>query len=85
MTYRLVNHNPIWKGIQPKDKRKPGKRTNRNHGLLGRTVEADSNSYRESSLEFSNIITFSLIPLQRLTQTELRDEVPFRGEDCHNS
>lgn len=23
--------------------------------------------------------------LQKPTQTELRDEVPFRGEDCHNS
>ena len=85
LTFRLVTHNPIWKGIQPKDKRKLGMRTKRNHGLLGRTIEAESNSYRESSLEFSNIIIFSLIPLQRLTQTELRDEVPVRGEDCHNS
>ena len=76
---------PFGKEIQPKDKLKLGMRTNRNHGLLGRTIEAESNSYRESSLEFSNIITFSLIPLQRLTQTELRDEVPVRGEDCHNS
>lgn len=79
MTFRLTNHNPIWKGIQPKDKRKPGKRTKSNHGLLGRTIEAESNSYLESWLEYSNIITFSLIPLQRLTQTELRDEVPFKG------
>lgn len=31
------------------------------------------------------IIIFSPIPLQIPTQTELRDEVPFRGEDCHNS
>ena len=76
---------PFGKEIQPKDKRKLGMRTNRNHGLLGRTIEAESNSYRESSLEFSNIIIFSLIPLQRLSQTELRDEVPVRGEDCHNS
>jgi hypothetical protein len=57
--FKLVTHNPIWKGIQPKDKRKPGKRTNRNHGLLGRMIEAESNSYRESSLEFSNIVIFS--------------------------
>ena len=67
-------------GIHPNDKPKP-----RNHGLLGRTVEAKSNSYRGSSLEFSNITIFSPIPLRRLTQTELRDEVPVRGEDCHNS
>ena len=67
-------------GIQPNDKPKP-----RNHGLLGRTVAAKPNSYRESSLEFSIIIIFSPIPLQRPTQTELRDEVPVRGEDCHNS
>ena len=32
-------------------KPKPCKRTSRNYGLLGRTVEAKSNSYRESSLE----------------------------------
>ena len=53
MTLRIVTYNPIWKEFQPKDKRKPGKRINRNHGLLGRTIEAKSNSYRESSLEFS--------------------------------
>ena len=53
MTFRLVTHNPNWKEFQPKDKRKPGKRINRNHGLLGRTIEAKSNSYRESSLKFS--------------------------------
>jgi hypothetical protein len=76
---------PFGKEIQPKDKRKLGMRTKRNHGLLGRTIEAESNSYRESSLEFSNIIIFPLISLQRPTQTELRDEVPVRGEDCHNS
>ena len=29
-------------------------------------------------------ITFLPIPLQRPTQTKLRDEVPFRGWDCHN-
>jgi hypothetical protein len=34
MTYRLVTHNPIWKGIQPKDKLRPCKRTNRNHGRV---------------------------------------------------
>jgi hypothetical protein len=85
MTFRLVTHNPTWKGIQPKEKRKLGKRTNRNHGLLGRTVETESNSYRGISLEFSKIIIFSPIQLRRLTQTELRDEVPVRGEDCHNS
>ena len=60
--FRLVTHNPIWKGIQPKDKRKLGKRTSRNHGLLGRTVEAESNSYRGSSLKFSTITIFSPIP-----------------------
>ena len=76
---------PFGKEIQPKDKRKLGMRTNRNHGLLSRTIEAASNSYRGSSLEFSNITIFPPIPLQRLTQTELRDEVPVRGEDCHNS
>ena len=72
-------------GIQPNDKLKPCKRTTRNHGLLDRTIEAESNSYHGSSLEFSSIIIFSPISLQRLTQTELRDEVPVRGEDCHNS
>ena len=53
MTFRLVTHNPIWKGIQPKEKRKLGKRTSRNHGQLSQSVEAESNSNRESSLEFS--------------------------------
>jgi hypothetical protein len=38
-----------------------------------------------SQCDSNIIIIFSPIPLQRPTQTELRDEVPFRGEDCHNS
>ena len=42
-------------GIQPNDKPKPCRRTNKNHGPWGQTVEAKLNSYRESSLEFSKM------------------------------